>query len=452
MVASAATLVSKTGETRARLLRERASQEALADAKAALVEFAVTFPDRFPGQPYQLPCPDLDASGGWLDGEAHDIACGAAGVSVLGRFPWRTLGTATLEDASGTCLWYAVSGTYKSAGSATAAMINPDANGQFRLFDAQTGGLVGGGLPDDRPVALLFAPGAPLEGQTRGGSAATGCSANFNAAAHLDGASALGVSNASLSGTPYSVDDFVRNAVADTELNDRVVSITRAELADATYRRHDFTASITALTRGVASCLAAYGLQNPSGSTDRRLPWPSPVTLTDYGSPTAYNDADSGRYSGRLADVVDQSSAETGNPVSRILSDCDTALAPDWDPAYLAAWQQWKDHFFYVVAPSFEPRATVPTSCATCLTVNGTGAYAALVLFANRRLDALSQRRDSPPLDTDTKYDVANYLEGANAANHPYTSGVADYASAAASSTFNDILYCIDESMGVSPC
>ena len=452
MVASAATLVTKTGETRARLLRERVSQEALAEAKAALLEFAVTYPDRVPGQPYQLPCPDLDASGPWLDGASHDSACGSSGVSVLGRFPWRTLGVETLQDASGSCLWYAVSGTYKSAGSATSPMINPDSNGQFRVFDALTGGLVGGGLPSDRPVALLLAPGSPLEGQARGSSAAAGCSSNYVAAAHLDGVSALGISNASLAGSANAVDDFVRSAVADPELNDRVLTITRAELADAIYRRHDFTASMATLTRGVASCLAAYGLQNPSGAGDRRLPWPSPVALTDYASAAAYDDADAGRYSGRLADIVDQSNIETGNAVVRILSDCNPALAPDWDPTFLSAWQQWKDHLFYAVAESFEPRAAVPTACGNCLSVNGSGTYAAIVVFANRRLSSLSQRRDAPPLDADTKDDVANYLEGANAANHPYTGGAVDYVSAAASATFNDILYCIDETMSVSPC
>ena len=452
MVASAATLVTKTGETRARLLRERASLEALADAKAALLEFAVTYPDRVPGQSYQLPCPDLDATGPWLDGESHDTACGSLGVSVLGRIPWRTLGIKAPQDASGSCVWYAVSGTYKSADLATAEMINPDSNGQFRVFDALSGGLMGGGLPEDRAVALLFAPEAPLEGQARGGAAAEGCSANYAPAAHLDGVSALGVSNAALSGSTDAVDDFVRSAVANAEFNDRVLAITRADLADAVYRRPDFAASMSALTRGVASCLAAYGLQNPSGANDRRLPWPAPAALSDYSLATTYDDEDTGRYSGRLADIVDQSNVETGNAVSRVLSDCNPALAPDWDPAYLAVWQQWKDHLFYSVAESYEPRATVPTACGNCLSVNGSGAYAAIVVFANRRLSSLSQRRDAPPIDADTKQDVVNYLEGVNATNHPYTGGAANYVSAAASTIFNDILFCIDETMSVSPC
>ena len=118
----------------------------------------------------------------------------------------------------------------------------------------------------------------------------------------------------------------------------------------------------------------------------------------------------------------------------------------------LATWRDWKDHFFYAVAESYSPAASVPTNCTSCLTVNGVGQYAAVVLFANARLPALMQVRNAPPIDTDTKGDSANYVEDRNATNIPYTSGSVDFRSQTATASFNDLLFCIDESLNVSEC
>ena len=84
--------------------------------------------------------------------------------------------------------------------------------------------------------------------------------------------------------------------------------------------------------------------------------------------------------------------------------------------------------------------------------MNGGGQYAGVVLFGSRRLDVLGQTRDAPPTDTDTKQDVTNYLEGVNATPFPYAGGGFDLASQPASTTFNDLLFCIDDTLGVSEC
>ncbi len=118
----------------------------------------------------------------------------------------------------------------------------------------------------------------------------------------------------------------------------------------------------------------------------------------------------------------------------------------------LALWRNWKDHFFYYVAESFSPTSPVPSNCTNCISINATGQYAAVILFANRRLTATGQVRNAPPLDPDTKFQVVNYLEGSNESSHPYTGGPLDLESRAADSTFNDILYCIDPSLAVSAC
>jgi hypothetical protein len=149
---------------------------------------------------------------------------------------------------------------------------------------------------------------------------------------------------------------------------------------------------------------------------------------------------------------VDSSNALTTNTVNRVLTDCDPGTVPAWTADMHARWQRWKDHFYYAVAGSYAPDAVVPSTCTDCLTVNGGGSYAAVLAFGNRRLDALGQVRNEPPLDADTKAVTSNYLEDANAANIPGTGALRDYVSQAATTTFNDMLFCIDGSLIVSEC
>ena len=454
IVAASSVLVTQMSDARLRLGQDRDTQAALAAAKKALISYAATYPDLNPGAPAQLPCPDIDAGAGLPDGEAHTGNCGATGETVLGRFPWRTVGTPVLQDASGACLWYALSGTYKSAAASTAPMINPDANGQLRLFSVETGGIVEGAQPAERPVAIVFAPRQPLAGQVRAGPASPGtaCSNDFDPSAYLDAAAAIGVDNATVGGVAYAMDSFARSGDSETDHNDRLLTITREELAAAVYGRPDFLARMQLLTRGLASCVAAYGKQNPGGTNDARLPWPAAVSMVDYDSDNNYDDSNGSVFSGRLPDSVDDSNLLTGNGIARLVSDCDVTFAPDWDASFLPLWQHWKDHFFYTVAESFEPGAAVPSACSNCLSVNGAGDYAAIVLFAGPRLEAPGQNRDAPPMDTDNKQHITNYLEGRNAANHLHSGGPADYESAVASSVFNDIAFCIDATMSVAGC
>ena len=454
IVAASSVLVTQLSDSRLREQQKSDTQYALAAAKRALIDFAASYPDRVPGAAAQLPCPDIDASGGLPEGEAHVASCGASGGTVLGRFPWRTVGIAAPHDASGSCLWYAVSGTYKSAGAASVEMINPDSNGQLQTWSVDSGFIIEGAMPEDRPVAVLLAPRQALSGQSRSGigDPARDCSNDFTAADFLDAATGIGVSNASVSGTANSIESFAVSAEKNPSHNDGLLTISRDDLADAVYGRHDFDAVMTALTRGLASCIAAYGIQNPAGANDRRLPWPAPVGLGSYTADASYDDADNSVFSGRLPDAVSDSNALTGNTVTRMISDCNSAIATDWNSSYLPLWQNWKDHFFYTVAESYEPRASVPTACGICLSVNGSGAFSAAVLFSGERLSASGQRRNAPPIDTDTKQQIANYLEGRNASNHPYTGGAVDYESALANASFNDIAFCVDSSMAVTAC
>ena len=43
----------------------------LAQAREALIDYAILQPYRAVDEPFALPCPDIDGSGGYLEGEAH---------------------------------------------------------------------------------------------------------------------------------------------------------------------------------------------------------------------------------------------------------------------------------------------------------------------------------------------------------------------------------------------
>ena len=453
LVSVTAILVSRLSTGEAKVRQGNAPRSAMADARRALLDYASVQQDLKPGGSPVLPCPDIDSSGTTIEGQAHTDGCGAPGVSVIGRLPWRTLATPVIRDASSECLWYVVSGAWKDAGANTVELLNPDSNGQLQLLSLEDGSVLAGVTPDDRAVAMIFAANAPLQGQTRSAPAAGDqCGQGFAADDFLDDDTSSGISNALLNGSADSVDVFaVAERYAETH-NDRAAVITRADMEQAIVGRHDFDATMRALGFAVTQCVADYAANNPGGASDRRLPWPAPLSLADYRPASSYNDADNGSLSGRLADTVNDSNALTGNSSPGVLSACDSVAVPAWDTRMLGLWQNWKDHFFYAVAESHAPDSGVPTSCSNCLTVNGAGQYVAVVVFANSRLSSLGQIRDAPPLDTDTRGLPGNYLEGANAGAFPLPGGSADFSSQTMSNTFNDRLFCIDSALTVSEC
>ncbi len=452
IVGAATILVTKLGPNLIRASESAKTQSAMSTARDALLDFAMSLPDTMPGEPLQLPCPDIDGTGSTLDGESHKSNCGGPGETVIGRLPWRTLGIPAQRDGAGECLWYAISGEYKNAASIS-PMINPDSNGQLQLIQSESTQIIEGVTADTRPVAMIFAPRKAMLGQTR--QAVTQpeqqCSDDFLASSFLDSDAGTGISNSFI--VPgVNVDQFVKSASEEGTVSDRILTIRRDELADLVYGRHDFDTRIRTLTLAVSKCVASYGLSNPGGPNDLRLPWPAPASMGDYRIDSQYDDVTGGILSGRLADATDDSNTATGNSINRILSDCSTAAVPEWTPAMLDQWRHWKDHFFYYVAESFSPIAPVPSSWSSCISVNAAGQYAAVVIFASRRLSGVAHVRNSPPLDVDTKFRVLNYLEGSNESSHPYLAGAVDLESRAPDTSFNDLLYCINSSLAVSPC
>ncbi len=413
--------------------RNRISDEALAQAKAALIGYAITYGDSHSGEvPGYLPCPDFD--GGNPEGSAEAV-CGSKNVSVLGRLPWRTLNLPQLRDGAGECLWYAVAGSYKN--NPKTDLMNWDNNGDFEVRGDSDEQLAGPD-PASRAVAVIFAPGMAQGNQDRTSSGNTpACGGNYLAVNYLDNDGAH--DNSYVPSIAGAISTF--SSGTSPTFNDRMIFITKDDIFDALLRRSDFISTLTAMTQQTAECIAVFGTRNGySGSANKSLPWPAPLVLSSYGANASYNDA-SDLYAGRVPYQVDTARTATGNSISGNL------LYPGNCPAGWsdvdAWWSNWKDHLFYAIAAEFKPGNLATNPCGTCLRVNGNGPYAAVILFAGKRL-ASQDRADRSVL--------AAYLEGRNAGNYSNAGGNSDYEVSVETDVFNDVLYCIDEQLAVQPC
>ncbi|MGO8754455.1 MAG: hypothetical protein ACLQHK_04415 [Gallionellaceae bacterium] len=427
-------LVSSLHSAALPIERSKISDQALAQAKAALIGYAITYGDNHGGEVHgYLPCPDFD--GGNPEGSAEAV-CGSKNVSALGRFPWRTLNLPLLRDGSGECLWYAVAGSYKN--NPKTDLMNWDNDGLFEVLGS-SGERLAGADAASRAVAVIFAPGAAQGNQDRmpTGSAPL-CGGNYIASHYLDSDGAH--DNSVVSTLANAITTFVSGTSAT--VNDRVAYITRDDIFNALLRRSDFISTLTAMTQRTADCIAAFGTKNGyNGSLNKSLPWPAPLTLSSYGADASYDDTND-LYAGRVPYQADTAKTATGNSISGI-NLLNASNCPGGWSAVDAWWNNWKDHLFYAIAAEFKPGSLPTGPCGTCLRVNGSGQYAAVILFAARKLPA-QERTDRSVLSA--------YLEGRNASNYPNAGGNGDYEVSAGADTFNDVLYCIDENLAVLPC
>ncbi len=435
--------------------RAQKTAAALAQAKEALIAYAVTYADdpaharRIPGF---LPCPGMET-----DASKEGVAkspCDSALVSQLGRLPWRTLDLGPVTDGSGECLWYAVSGTYKSwyngvtTKPATSNMMNWDTNGQFAVKAGDGTTYLAGSAADNRAVAVIFAPGSVLSGQNRTPDTnAPLCAGNYTAANYLE--TAAGVNNGVVSATANAIDTFIAAAKNDT-FNDQLVYITRADIWNAIKKRTDFNDNLRALTRRAAECVALYGMNNKSGGhnsldlEDKRLPWARATSLSNYAVNSRYDDANKDRQ-GRLSYKVDDAKSSTKNslPGSWLFTTTTYCAYTDAESDW---YEHWKDHLFFALAKDHRPdvgRHDADPSCSTCLRVNGAGKYAAVLILAGEKLDGKSRT-------VAEKSQMSNYLEGRNLSNDPNNGGNSNYeARNPLSTTFNDVIYAIDTSLTI---
>lgn len=288
--------------TKVNLENAEQTERALAQAKEALIAYAT---GRLGNRPGELPCPDRTNNG-----QATPPNCNTTATQI-GRLPWFTLGIPDLRDGSGERLWYAVSNNFKNATAVTP--LNSNTPGQLT---------VSGIAPANNVIAIVFAPGAAVAGQSR-------TAANMNNIAHY------------LEGENANSDTNFTTGPADAAFNDRLLAITpglffpavEMSVARRLRQRLNTYYAITsqfppANAFGTTTCIAA----------DLGLMAQNPATCGVIGSPS----------------------------VEPLSSDLTT--------------NKWFDIFFYAVAPACRHPAINCNGSGGYLTVNGIGGVRALII------------------------------------------------------------------------
>ncbi|MBI1732982.1 MAG: hypothetical protein HYR49_09480 [Gammaproteobacteria bacterium] len=249
LVGSSYALLGKLNQLAEEQTRDVQTQKALKQAKEALIQYAVNYPEIYSGDlirgPGYLPCPDQDAGPDDADnlqddGQVGQSNCAEATGTTIGRLPTRDLGLDDLVDSSGERLWYAVAQEYKNNQS-SAHVMNSETFASLRVDGS-----------DEEIVAIVIAPGAPIDGQDGRGTAVeeiTQTNPPTNAWYQVvdeyleDGNATNGdgeyVTASTVADSPPQCTD---GSLDDDELeiqcfNDRILTITRAELMAAVEAR-----------------------------------------------------------------------------------------------------------------------------------------------------------------------------------------------------------------------
>ena len=158
-----------------------------------------------------------------------------ASDALVGRLPWRTLGTDALRDGHAECLWLAMSASHRGI-NATSGIMNWDTLASPDIAIGSGKPDLGAVNPHDRPVAVIFSPGPAFDGGRQPSPEAPFCGGNYAAAHYVD--PALG--NAQHARPITSADLFgaIRNhAYFRQDINsllDRIVGCLRDQIASGT--------------------------------------------------------------------------------------------------------------------------------------------------------------------------------------------------------------------------
>lgn len=376
--AAGAALLADAAAGHTRRERDAMTAVALARAHEALLAYAIAVaPDTAAKRPGDLPCPDLNNDG------SAELTC-VTPDKRLGRLPWKTLDLSDLRDGDGERLWYVLSGRFdrttvnQCSVSGGPNCLNSDTPGTLTVRDTAGATLHDGSDPASAAVAVVIAPGAPLQRVGEAALQARDCTGDADPstcqaaricsgpatplcapAGFLDrmaapvlmiaAASGGAEDNASF-GDGDAGDGFVHGPIRDAggsvRLNDRVRTLTRTELMAALERR---------VARHALRCLQAYA--SASGS---RVPWAAPTSTSFAG---VLGDQEGERF-GRLPADLSHSAGHPGMPTAWS-GDCPIAM----DATQHLWWANWKDQVFYAVAAGTAPDAIAP-GCGSCLTVD----------------------------------------------------------------------------------
>lgn len=443
---------------------------ALSKARQALIAYAVSnyyrtnlnTRENLAGWHGYLPCPETTSGS---EG-TQDANCNAFRVNALGRLPWKTLNIEPLKDSSGQCLWYAVSAAYKFGPK---QLHNADSLGMFDIFNTQ-GHKLNSDVPEDRIVAIVFAPGPQLFGQNRSiQNSALPCGNLQNSIQPRDYLDSINnINNALLSNDIDQIDSFagLQSNLDLLMFNDRIITITRSDIFNAittqtTPNLISPVLQVNALDQQLqnlgsilAQCIVTY-----AQTGNLKFPRPAPVDLNqnnlidDYRNSRNYIDDENhiNGYLGRLPIVLNHSNLLTPQTRAFLIDYCPAQLL---NTGHIRLWNDWKDHFFFVIGRDFSPDSLqINPTCTstTCPSLAGEN-YAALIIFANEaiinnqvrqlRRDADIEPQTQDP--SDLKGYIANYLEGVNATNFG-TQSLGTYSLTSG----NDIFIGIDTDMNI---
>ena len=427
--------------------RERATERALADAREALIAYAVDRPINATVGPGYLPCPDLDDDG-WAESTCGSMNGDSGQAQRLGRLPWKTLGIAELRDGYGERLWYAVSSKYKGllncgVSHACVDMSPGAALGTITVRDASGAATHDGTVSEDYraeaggAVAVIFSPGPPLvraDGWLQARECPPGdCDASGRCitdpptrAAHCDPRNFLDIASharfayednadfvdrSDAAGRAGNVNGFIRGPVVLPDgrlaVNDRLMAIGYRDVMPRLMQR---------VALEIAGCLRAYALRPENAG---RLPWPTPACLQ---ARNAWEGRE-GVHFGRIPDTPFAAMAARGrlDRWTNAGNACAIA-APDGSTASLSGnswWSAWKPQVFYALAPGYAADSPVATcdgdACIGIVDASGrpiasSKHFAVIVAGPPLVIDGFLQRRDAAALA-----EISSWLEGGNA-------------------------------------
>jgi hypothetical protein len=414
VLGSTTILLSELNHIHFQIKNQKQTTSVLAQAKEALLGFALTYAETHQGQMQgYLPCQDKDG-----DGDA-DTSCSSKGNSVIGRFPWRTLGLPPLRDGSGECLWYAVSGTYKNNPK---QILTNTTEGLFIVKDAN-----GSTTPAERAIAIIFAPGRIVDG-SRTATNSTPCGDNVQIIDYLD---SLEIDENGDSVPDYTIKNFSGQKTDEASGNpggDELPTATPSVFIKAPLTKEDgkviFNDILMLITpkdfapvyermnywvaKQVTKCLESYAANNGN-----KFPWASKLDPYDYTD-------DSGERFGRIPDAPLNATHSDNNEMSKTWpTDCFDEENEDWK-----WWQEWKEMVFFAINSAASPPVEATDDTLTLTTPTETKNVNLVVLVAGAEING--QTRSD-------KTDISNYLEDENA------DGDENFISQAATNDFNDV-------------
>lgn len=356
--------------------REQKTVQALAMAKKAVLAYAATLraDDNYP-RPGELPRPDADQNGSSDTMGGND--------PLIGWFPWKTLETEELTDASGSHLWYAVSPDFYNRTGVAAQnepVINPSSVGQLD-FGAENTVLA---------AAIIIAPGPALPGQTRSTDDAD---ADLVIQQYLEGENSDALNLATFTG------------VSSANMNDLVMVITAEEIMQV--------ASRMALSVAQDSLKVFF-------SANDFYPYAEFDTVCDAGTFGPLNDPVTSHTDtlGLLPMIKDP------NCPYEVLYDAVKAAAknpgdPGYDPDYkgLPDWfekNEWYKFIAYIAAPACAGSTTsLCNGMGGVLSLDGQTDIRAMIVDAGAELNGI-ECSGSPPYDqarASLPENVCAYLE-----------------------------------------